>query len=223
MSGEVRFAFGSDVRDRERLKTSVFVVETESRGVRVRFHGEVHAASRKIDRRGAVDFGAVGVMEAVEFFETVLHADVDSAGTPVEDKRTRLLRALTCLHEKTANRRDAVVFEGGVGGKGESEVDTVVSGDDDVVAARHAHDAVEVPRLLEIRPVGLHREGLHVDRHVLVVPGKNGGRTVFHRENEVVVDNVASRENVTRFLEATGFTVERTDEGKGWLLKASRF
>lgn len=39
---------------------------------------------------------------------------------------------------------------------------------------------------------------------------------------EVVVDNVASRENVTRFLEATGFTVERTDEGKGWLLKASR-
>ena len=52
------------------------------------------------------------VMEAVEFFETVLHADVDSAGTPVEDKRTRLLRALTCLHEKTANRRDAVVFEG---------------------------------------------------------------------------------------------------------------
>lgn len=39
---------------------------------------------------------------------------------------------------------------------------------------------------------------------------------------EVVVDNVASRENVTRFLEATGFTVESTDEGKGWLLKASR-
>lgn len=39
---------------------------------------------------------------------------------------------------------------------------------------------------------------------------------------EVVVDNVASRENVTRFLEATGFTVERIDEGKGWLLKASR-
>lgn len=39
---------------------------------------------------------------------------------------------------------------------------------------------------------------------------------------EVVVDNVASRENVTRFLEATGFTVERIEEGKGWLLKASR-
>lgn len=39
---------------------------------------------------------------------------------------------------------------------------------------------------------------------------------------EVVVDNVASRENVTRFLEASGFTVERTDEAKGWLLKASR-
>lgn len=39
---------------------------------------------------------------------------------------------------------------------------------------------------------------------------------------EVVVDNVASRENVTRFLEASGFSVERTDEGKGWLLKASR-
>lgn len=39
---------------------------------------------------------------------------------------------------------------------------------------------------------------------------------------EVVVDNVASRENVTRFLEASGFSVELTDEGKGWLLKASR-
>ena len=131
------------------------------------------------------------MVEAVEFFETVLHADVDGAGTPVEDERTRLLRTLACLHEKTANRRDAVVFAGGVGGKGESEVDAVVSGDYDVVAARHAHDAVEVPRLLEIRPVGLHREGLHVDRDVLVVPGKNGGRTVFHRENEVVVDNDA--------------------------------
>lgn len=39
---------------------------------------------------------------------------------------------------------------------------------------------------------------------------------------EVVVDNVASRENVTRFLEASGFSVELTDEAKGWLLKASR-
>lgn len=153
-------------------------------------------------------------MGAVEFFETVLHADVDSAGTSVDDERTRLLRALACLHEKTANRRDAVVFAGGVGGKGESEVDAVVSGDYDVVAARHAHDAVEVLRLLEIRPVGLHREGLHVDRNVLVVPGKNGGRTVFHRENEVVVDNDAAVRDV-RLLRCRKGSGRGTENRKG--------
>ena len=63
-----------------------------------------------------------------------------------------------------------------------------------------------IPRLLEIRPVGLHREGLHVDRHVLVVPGKNGGRTVFHRENEVVVDNEAG---VFRFPAQPSSTAQR--------------
>ena len=39
---------------------------------------------------------------------------------------------------------------------------------------------------------------------------------------EVLVDNVASRENVTRFLEASGFSVTVKDEGGKWILSASR-
>lgn len=39
---------------------------------------------------------------------------------------------------------------------------------------------------------------------------------------EVVVDNVASRENVKRYGEATGFNVTVEESGKTWILTLAR-
>lgn len=38
----------------------------------------------------------------------------------------------------------------------------------------------------------------------------------------VIVDNVASRENVTRYAEATGYKVKRTDKDGKWILSLTR-
>ena len=38
----------------------------------------------------------------------------------------------------------------------------------------------------------------------------------------VIVDNVASRENVTRYAEAVGYNVKRTDKDGKWILSLTR-
>lgn len=38
----------------------------------------------------------------------------------------------------------------------------------------------------------------------------------------VIVDNVASRENVTRFARATGYSVSETKDGGKWILLLTR-
>ncbi len=38
----------------------------------------------------------------------------------------------------------------------------------------------------------------------------------------VIVDNVASRENVTRYAEATGYKVKSTDKEGKWILSLTR-
>lgn len=39
---------------------------------------------------------------------------------------------------------------------------------------------------------------------------------------DVIVDNVASRENVTRYAEAVGYNVKKTDKGGKWILSLTR-
>lgn len=39
---------------------------------------------------------------------------------------------------------------------------------------------------------------------------------------DVIVDNVASRENVTRYAEAVGYNVKRTDKDGKWILSLTR-
>ncbi len=39
---------------------------------------------------------------------------------------------------------------------------------------------------------------------------------------EVIVDNVASRENVTRFAQATGYSVGCVSEGSRWILTLTK-
>ena len=39
---------------------------------------------------------------------------------------------------------------------------------------------------------------------------------------DVIVDNVASRENVTRYAETVGYNVKRTDKDGKWILSLTR-